>query len=399
MLFLILYIITMIPVQDALNCVERNSFVLAPIEKNLIDALNYYLAEDIYAAIPMPPFSQSAMDGYAISGEFKTYKVVDEIKAGDSKKSIIKKGEASRIFTGAMIPEGTTAIAKQEIVLLHDNNTIELIETVKVGTSIREQGEEIAVGDLVLETGVLINPAVIGLLSGFGVQKVKVFKKPKVSIVVTGNELVKPGEELILGKIYESNSFVLKSALNAIGINSEIETVKDNYSATRSSIENAIDSSDLVIVTGGISVGDYDFVGEALNEIGVEQLFYKVNQKPGKPLFYGKKGDKTIFALPGNPAAVLTCFYMYVLPSIFKMMGNNKSFIEKRTGILQHDYTKIGDRTHLLKAREINGEVNAHNKQSSAMLSSFVDANCLLHLPEDIQEFKKGEVVEIFMFP
>ena len=388
----------MIGIKDAINLVASSTIKLDSIDSELIDALNYNLSEDIYSNMDMPPFSQSAMDGYAICGDGDGFDVLGEIKAGDTDQYNLTDGQAYRIFTGAMIPEGTTAIAKQEIVE-RSIDKIQVQEKIKQGTSIRLKGEEIRSGQIVLKAGTKINPAAIGLLSGLGVSKVKVIKQPITTLVVTGDELIQLGEELKLGKIYESNSYMLKSALLNSGFDSNIVLVKDNYLETKNRIESAIETSDLVIITGGISVGDYDFVGKALNEIGVKELFYKVNQKPGKPLFYGEKNNVKIFALPGNPAAALTCFYVYVLLAIKLMMGCPGPGLTKRKARITHDYIKKGDRSHLLKAQLNNDEVIVHKGQSSAMLSSFVDTNCLVYISGEVTEVKTGEELEVYMLP
>jgi len=388
----------MISVKDAIKVVANSSIELPIVEVSVIDSLNCYLATDLFSKMDMPPFSQSAMDGYAICGETDTFTVIGEIKAGDTHTFSLKDGEAFRIFTGAMIPSNTTSIAKQEIVNRTDN-TINLTEPVKSGTSIRRQGEELNTGDLVIKKGTKISPAAIGLLSGLGFQRIEIFKKPTVTLIVTGNELTKLGEELVLGKIYESNSYTIKSALLDAGFESTVILVKDDYQVTKDTIEKAIKSSDLVIMTGGISVGDYDFVGKALNEIGVAQQFYKVKQKPGKPLFYGEKDNVKIFALPGNPAAALTCFYVYVLTAIKTMMGSDNPTLISRTVTIAHDHTKKGDRSHLLKAKLNDTEVSIHKGQSSAMLSSFVDANCFLYIDSEVNNLSKGDSVEVLLLP
>jgi len=389
----------MISIKEALHKVTETTHKLESIEVDLIEALGSVLSKNIISPIEMPPFSQSAMDGYAICGESVTYEVIGEIQAGATDTGRpLSKGEAVRIFTGAMIPEGTTAIAKQEIVT-KEGSSITLLEKVREGMSIRIKGEEIALNDIALTAGTYLNPAAIGFLSGLGIQKVSVIRKPKIAIIVTGNELTKPGEKLLPGRIYESNSATLTSVLKHAGFDSSVVTVKDDYNSTKDTIGSAIEQNDLVIITGGISVGDYDFVGKALAELQVDEVFYKVKQKPGKPLFYGKKGNKSVFGLPGNPAAVLTCFYIYVLPAIKTLIGKSSSMLEERKVALLHDFTKKGDRAHLLKAY-INSEgVKVHTGQSSAMLSSFVGANSLIYLSEEDREIKAGDKVSVYMLP
>ncbi len=393
----------MINVKDALNIVNNSSIQkeiqTINLTENKTEKLSdYFLAENIYSPIDMPPFSQSAMDGYAICGDFDDYKVVGEVKAGDVHNLSINNGEAYRIFTGGMVPDGTTAIAKQEIVNRKED-VITLTENVKQGTSIRVQGEELNNGDLVISKGTKLTPAAIGLICGLGIAQIKVRKKPKVALIVTGNELTRVGNPLERGKIYESNSYTIKSALLENGIVCDLHFVKDNFEDTKSTINNAIKNNDLVIMTGGISVGDYDFVGKALLDLGVEQKFYKVKQKPGKPLFYGEINQTKVFGLPGNPAAALTSFYVYILTAIKTMMGANESQLLKIKAKMAHDFTKKGDRAHFLKAQIQDNSVKVHSGQSSAMLSSFADANCLLFLDETDHQIVKGQEVDVLMLP
>ncbi len=388
----------MISVLDALNIIKNSQIKTKIVEVNVIDALNYFLAENIYASINMPPFSQSAMDGYALCGDENQYKVIGEIKAGDTHQFKLKQGEAYRIFTGAMIPENTTSIAKQEIVDVR-NNLVKLTEIVKPGTSIRKEGEELKKGDIVLKQGSKLSPAAIGLISGLGISKVKVYEQPKVALIVTGNELTRIGNTLLPGKIYESNSFTIKSALLNLGIKCELHFVKDTFESTRTVIANALETKNVVIITGGISVGDYDFVGKALNDLQVKQQFYKVKQKPGKPLFYGEKNKTKVFGLPGNPAAALTSFYVYIVPAINTMMGSSSPELLNVKVKLAHNYTKKGDRAHFLKAQVKGNEVTVNQGQSSAMLSSFANANCFLFIDETQTEIKKGTLLNVLMLP
>ena len=389
----------MISIKEALARVKENTAKLDSVKIDLLSALGSVLSESIESPINMPPFDQSAMDGYALGGDAAVYTVVSEIQAGASVTGKpLSRGEAARIFTGAMIPEGTVSIAKQEIVK-RQGDTITLVEEVREGMSIRRKGEELAINELAISKGTYLNPAAIGFLSGLGIQKVNVYRKPKIAVIVTGNELTKPGEKLLPGRIYESNSATLTSVLKHAGFDSSLVTVKDDFNSTKETIGNAIDQNDVVIITGGISVGDYDFVGKALAELQVEEVFYKVKQKPGKPLFYGKKGAKSIFALPGNPAAVLTCYYIYVRTAIRSLIGISTPMLEEREVSLLHDFTKKGDRAHLLKAYITPEGVKVHAGQSSAMLSSFVGANSLIYLSEEDREIKKGDKVLVYILP
>ena len=244
-----------------------------------------------------------------------------------------------------------------------------------------------------------ITAASIGYLAGLGITEVLVHKKPVINIVVTGNELVKPSIDLPYGKIYESNSVMLNAVLQSYGYEVNIiEHVKDNYQQTVDLIKASLTSSDVLLLSGGISVGDYDFVGKALAELDVEQLFYKVKQKPGKPLFFGKTKDKLVFALPGNPAAALTCFYMYVLVALDLLSGNQNSGLSNTTTLLKADFEVRGVRDLLLKGVTDFKTTEILGMQSSAMLRSFSEANCIVYLTQNSGLIKAGTEVPTYLF-
>ncbi len=394
----------MIAVEEAKELVELNTKALGSISIELTDSLGYTLSEDVIASISLPPFHQSAMDGYAI-GLFKDgtpsnkFKLIGEVKAGDSASIYLKEGEAVRIFTGAMVPEGTMSVIMQEVVEVIANE-IQINQEIKAGINIRPTGEQIKAGELALAKGTVLSPAGIGFLNGFGISALKVHSKPKVGLIVTGNELIKAGQVLKPGQIYESNSATLATALQSSDYHvSKIVIVEDNLESTVQLIKAMIESMDVIILSGGISVGDYDFVGKALSILNVEEIFYKVKQKPGKPLYYGKKGSCNIFALPGNPAAALLCYYQYVLYALRKMSGEPSCSLEKRTLVSQNDYLKKGDRAHFLKALAKDGYVELLDGQSSAMLHTFAVANAVVYIPENKSGIKKGEQVEVQMLP
>ena len=319
----------MIPVEEAIKVIHKNTNPLEEgVLKNILKAYGHVLFEDVYSPINMPPFRQSAMDGYALSlNDNITYTIIDEVKAGDHHKPVLKAGEAVRIFTGAALPNSADAVVMQEKVSL-ENKKIILENPVSPGENIRPLGEQVKKGDIALTKGINLTPAAIGYLTSIGITQVIVYKKPSITIVVTGNELVEAGCSLPYGKIYESNSGMLLSALNGLGhTDVTIHKVKDNYANIFSILEKAFARHDIVLITGGISVGDYDFVGKVLQELAVEQIFYKVKQKPGKPFFFGKKKNTIVFALPGNPAAALSCFLCLYISGIAKTIRRSQFFI------------------------------------------------------------------------
>lgn len=391
----------MISISDAISIVKGNSKpLLKETTKKVEKAGGYILFEDIYSPINMPPFRQSAMDGYALNlHDELSYKLIGEVKAGDSHQPILNKGEAIRIFTGAPVPDSANAIMMQEKVILNAN-TITIQHEISLETNIRPLGEQVKTGDIALKKGNKLTPAAIGYLISLGITKVSVFRKPNIAIVTTGNELLEAGQDLSYGKIYESNSKMLLSALYSLKYyDVELHKVEDNYDKTVSKLKSVINSHDLVLITGGISVGDYDFVGKALNEIQVEELFYKVKQKPGKPLFYGKKGETQVFALPGNPAAALSCFYVYVYIALQKLMNRNELELTRIQAKSISNFEKKGDRPQFLKAIYNEGEVEILEGQNSSMLQTFALSNALVYAPEEISNIEKGDNVTVIQLP
>lgn len=386
----------MIKVEEALTIIEANSAKMPVQQIAVSKALGYVLAEKVISPIHMPPFRQSAMDGYAFIHSIKhQYDIVSTSQAGDHSNLKLNANEAVRIFTGAFVPDDADTVVMQEHVIANKNSILIAAMPAK-SANIRPKGEQIAKDDIVFEAGTLMTPAAIGFLASLGITEIKVHKKPKVAILVTGNELVKPGEKLKKGKIYESNSVMLQAALETIGIKkTKVYSVKDNLKATKKALKSILKKYDIVLISGGISVGDYDFVKEALLQNDVKELFYKINQKPGKPMFFGSKNETLVFALPGNPASSLTNFYIYVVPAIKSRIGFLEIHKTKVIRKLNSDLKNNTGKTLFLKAKYNETHVEVLDSQSSAMLNTFAVANSLLIFPENIEEYKKGQLVTL----
>jgi molybdopterin molybdotransferase len=391
----------MISVENAIRIVKDNTTQAHNFESKIVsEALGYVLYKDVISPINMPPFRQSAMDGYALYlHEESIYNIIGEVKAGDHYHPTLKPGDAVRIFTGAPVPDLANTVIMQEKTSVE--NGFLKIETIgSLNENIRPLGEQVLKNQIALKKGTLLTPAAIAFLTSLGIIEVSVYKKPTVAIVVTGNELAEAGTDLAYGQIYESNALMLTSALHQVGYkNVSTHKVDDNYENTVRLLDRVISNNDMVLVSGGISVGDYDFVGKALIELGIEQLFYKVKQKPGKPLFFGKKEDKIIFALPGNPAAALSCFYIYVLPALERLSGNNLFSLHRLKALSVSGFNKKGDRAQFLKAIYNNGTVEILEGQNSSMLHTFALANALVYLPEKSSSVIKNDVVEVVLLP
>lgn len=386
----------MITIQEALQIVNSQPIKQAKITMSVIDSLGYCLAENIPSPMDLPSFDNSAMDGFAVSGSGDTFTVIGEIAAGDPTSYVLRGGEAFRIFTGAKVPENTTAVIMQEKTEV-TNDQLKLSEEITEGKNIRRKGEEIAAGQVVFEAGQEINPAATGLLSSLGIERVPVYKKSTIAILTTGNELIKPGNPLKPGQIYESNGLTLQSVVRRYGFEcTENHHKKDDYKAIRNAIADLLHASDVLLISGGISVGEYDYVKKALEENGVEELFYKVKQKPGKPLYFGRHKNKFVFALPGNPASSLTCFYIYVLPLLQRLAGISSPGLMKFEAPLAQDYVMKSDRPSFMKAH-FNGEVDLLHGQGSSMLHSYAIGNALALLEGGPKIWKKGETVACYL--
>ncbi len=398
----------MITFEGAKKLLEENLFNLEPVKIPVKSAVSHILGEDIYSPLDLPPFTNSAMDGYAVRFEksdkemsFKLRK--GEIKAGDYKKIKLRPGEAVKVFTGSPLPLNADAVVMKEFVEVK-NNILYVKQQIKKGENIRFKGEEIKKGEEVLKKGTYLNPAGIGFLSTMGIREVKVIRKPRVYIIITGNELTEPGKKLKEGKIYDANSFSLYSVLKLIGVKEiKIKIIKDDFEKIKRGFYKALEFADIILFSGGISVGEYDFVRDLMKRERVKTIFYKVKQKPGKPLYFGifDEGNikKLIFALPGNPASVLVCFYEYVYPAIKALSGFKDIFLPERKFILLKDIKKKTDRLWFLKGKLKNDFVLPLDFQESHMLSSFTKADSLIVAPRNKKLLKKGEKVKVHLLP
>ncbi|MGM9478991.1 molybdopterin molybdotransferase MoeA [Pedobacter sp. GSP4] len=391
----------MISVTEAKNLIYQNITPLTPVVSPLADSSGLALANNIYAQYDIPAFRQSSMDGYALKFEDhdQALVLIGEMAAGTPTNIEIKQGETSRIFTGAPLPEGADTVVMQEKITRQDGKITLQDSNLKLGSNVRDKGSEISAGALAMEKGNLLSPAAIGFLAGIGITEVAVFPLPSVSIIVTGKELQKPGTELGFGQVYESNSYSLSAALKAEGINRlAVYEADDDLNILQNVLQEALCNSDVVLLTGGVSVGDYDFVIEASANCGIKPIFHKVKQKPGKPLFFGTKAEKLVFGLPGNPSSVLSCYYNYVLPAL-KLAAQKTSSLNEVKAILTHPYTKPAGLTHFLKGKYENGQATPLSAQESYRLSSFAQANCLICLNESQEQFEKGETVTAIILP
>ncbi len=388
----------MISVSEALHLIKENTGPVKDIiEISAIESAGYVLSQDVISPVDLPAFDQSAMDGFAISPHSsERYHLRGEVRAGSSTQFQLDPGDAVRIFTGARVPESASAVVIQEEVVT-DGDEICVKSDVSKGMNIRTQGEQLRTGSVALSKGMRVNPAAVGLLVSMGIEKVNVYRKPLTSVIVTGDELIAPGSVPEPGQIYESNSVVLVSALheNGFGVIS-VQHVKDEVSSITDAISAESKISDLILVSGGVSVGDHDHTVECLANNGYVKIFHGVDQKPGKPLYFGIKDDKIAFGLPGNPASALTCFYVYILPALRSVSGSGFNGKWIRAG-LNSTFKKKGAREEFLRAEYSNGIVTLLPLQNSAMLHNYAKANALVRLPAGKASYESGDPVDVLL--
>ena len=383
----------LISVDQALTFILEKTQTLATENLALDQVLNRYLAENIYAQINLPLFSQSAVDGYALCAPStiesnSRFELVGEIQAGHISDFQLTTGQAVRIFTGAQISVGTTTVARQEIVKIIDSSAIEITENLNVYADIREVGEELTAGELLASQGQQLSVGVVACLSMAGVQTVEVFKYPKVAVVITGDEVATSLEDFAAGKIFDANAPLIQAWFQNKGQSVEIFHVADTEDAVQTLIQNLSVHYDLILTTGGVSVGDYDFIRPVSLNLGFEQIFWKVKQKPGKPIFFAalQRADHSacyLLGLPGNPAAVYMGMQIYTSTLLHALQGQ-KQPPNWFSAVLTHDL-KMDTRERFLRMsasfEQSILKVKSLSKQQSHMLSNLMYANCLVRIP------------------
>jgi molybdopterin molybdotransferase len=374
-----------------------------PLNQNevvsLWESIGRVLAVDVVSDINMPPFDKSSVDGYACRKEdlAKTLKVVEVIAAGQMPSKIIEAGTCSKIMTGAPIPKGADCVIMVEEVREVSENEICFTSTY-FKSNIARFAEDVKVNDVVLNKGITIEPKHIAILAAVGVNRVIVSAKPSVSILITGDELVETEVKPTLGQIRNSNGHQLYAQIiNAGAIPIYNGIVDDKIEATRKAISNALEKSNVVVLTGGVSMGDFDYVPNVLKELGVDIIFQTIAVQPGKPTIFGVKDDKLVFGLPGNPVSSLFQFDILVRSAILRLMGANKPTKDIIKVPLAVDFKrKRSERLALIPATiNTEGEVEPVSYHGSAHIFALVKANAMLIVPVGVGFIKKGEIVNV----
>ncbi|MBP1626566.1 MAG: Molybdopterin biosynthesis protein MoeA [Holophagaceae bacterium] len=392
---------------EALQLILELATPAPPVAVPLAEALGLTVAEDILAPEALPPFTNSAMDGFALRGvdilPGIRIKVLGTLAAGQTAEHRVEPGTALRIMTGAPLPEGADTVVPLEHTK-HGEDWVEFPKPTKVGANVRFAGEDLQPGALVLATGTVLKPAAIGVLASLGLDRVRVHPRPKVAIMSTGNELVDATEKPGPGQIRDSNCPGLCAQISTFGaIAHPFARVQDSREAVESAVREALASCEVLVTTGGVSEGDYDFTKVVLEELGAHKLFWKVAQKPGGPFGVWTLNGKFIFGVPGNPVPAMVMVEEYVRPTLRKMMGLRELFRPEARAVLDDGWKKgtPDGKTHILRVitrKEADGlHARLTGPQGSGVLSSMLLANGLALVPGDTLELPKGAQVLVHL--
>jgi molybdopterin molybdotransferase len=388
---------------EAERLVLENVSRLPAEDVSLVEAQGLALAEDVRAKFDSPPFDNSAVDGYAVRSADaeggRSFRVVDEAPAGRPASRSVGEGEAIKIFTGGVIPEGADAVVMVE------NTTgwgeeFELKKAASPGQNVRESGEDVRGGDVILKAGVGVGPPEIALAATQGYGRLSVFRRPKVVVLSTGTELVEPGaRDLSPGEIYDSNSFAMIAQAHEVGAEARrISAASDEADVIRDAVREAFETADVVVTSGGVSVGEKDLVKGTMLELGVEQVFWGVKFKPGKPLFFGVRDDVRFFGLPGNPVSAMVCFELFVRPALMRMMGREDTRRPRIEVYFGEDVKNNFGRMHAMRVsleRTDKGWLaRSVGAQGSGLVSSLTKADALALIGPETGGVQAGEPVE-----
>jgi molybdopterin molybdotransferase len=355
-------------------------------------------AEEVQARVDLPPFASSAMDGFAVRAADLpgTLRLVGESAAGSPFGGRLEPGSAVVISTGAVVPEGADAVAPIEIVV-QGENSVEISQAAQPGAHVRPRGGDIAVGEVVVQAGVRLSPGRLAAVAASGIAEVSCARRPRVAVLATGSELVDPGGTLRPGQIYETNGLMLSSALAAAGAEVGVEPpVADDEQLLREALERGL-AADVLVTSGGVSVGEHDLVRAAEQELGVEEVFWRVSIKPGKPVSFGVRGDTLVFGLPGNPVSALVGCELFVKPALRALQGLADPLPRFEPGRLAGDLRRNAERDEFVRARSrVDGDavvLEPVTGQESHMIVRSAVADALVHVPRGNGELASGSTV------
>jgi molybdopterin molybdotransferase len=385
----------LLSVNEALQAVLGRVEPLDAEPVALAEASGRVLADDARALVDLPPFPSSAMDGFAVRAADTPGRlpVVERIAAGRPASRALEAGEAMGIATGGVVPEGADAVVPIERVTT-DDGQVEIAEPAASGANVRPRGGDVAAGAVVVPAGVRLGPQQIGALAAAGVGEVRCARRPRVAVLTTGTELRRPGEELAPGEIYESNGAMLQALLTSADADVvPLASVADDEAAHREAIERGL-AHDVLVTSGGVSVGPHDLVRRIEGELGVEEVFWGVSVKPGKPLAFGVRGPTLVFGLPGNPVSSLVSSVLFVLPALRALQGERDPEPRYLNGTLAAPAKADPRRDELVRARLTSaGELEPLTGQESHMIVRAAEANALVYVPAGDAELPTGSTV------
>lgn len=399
----------MVSMKEALSLILRESRPLPAQETVFSEALGSVLAQDVVASDNIPSFDNSAMDGFAVraadtagaaDGSPGSLQLRDSVAAGHVSGHRLLEGEAVKIMTGAPLPEGADAVIEVEATR-EEEGFVYVSKEIATGANVRPAGEDVTKGSTVLSPGSPLGPAEVGMLAGLGQSEVKVHRRPRVAVLATGSELVGVDEELTPGKIRDSNSYTAAAQCRALGLDPvRLGVAPDDRSSTKRLMEEGLEY-DVLITSGGVSVGEYDFVKEVQDELGVERKFWGVAIKPGKPLSFGVREGTLVFGVPGNPVAAMVSFELFIRPALLKLMGHQRVLRSVRKAVLREDARNRHGRVHVMRVRawREGGRwiVSNTGPQGSGILRSMVLANGLVLVPEETGGLHAGDEVDLIL--
>jgi molybdopterin molybdotransferase len=384
--------------EQAQALVLARAHVLASEAVSVQHAAGRVTAEPAHALVDVPPFRSSAMDGFAVRAADLpgTLPVVEQIAAGRPAGRALAPGEAMAISTGGAVPDGADSVIPIEYVVQHDNE-IEADEAIRAGTNVRPRGGDVAAGDVIVGAGERLGPTQVGALAAAGVGSVACVRRPRVAILATGSELAAPGADLEPGQIYESNGLMLAAALTAVGADIDaLPVVADDESAHRAALERGL-AADVLVTSGGVSVGPHDLVRAIEAELGVEEVFWRVAIKPGKPVSFGVRGETLVFGLPGNPVSSLVGCELFVKPALRALQGQRDPLPRTESGLLALPLRRNDARDEFVRARsrlDQNGVVLVPlSGQESHMIARAAAADALVHVPRGDGDLVAGSRV------
>lgn len=398
----------MISLDEALKLSTENIRPLQAVRAKLEDAIGCATAVEIYSEYANPRFDNSQMDGYAvIAGDLSnasrdnpvTLEVIEDLPAGKRSEKNLKNGQTIRIMTGAPLPAGTDAIVAMEETEKTANN-VRIFHAASRGEFVRFAGEDIKEGELIIGKGKKIGPAEMLALASQGFDEVEVVRRPKVGVIATGDELMAPGQQLTEGRIFNGSSAMLCALVKSAGaVAFDLGIARDDSKIIAEKLCEAL-GFDMILLTGGVSVGEYDLNRDVLARMGWRETFWRVAIKPGRPTVFGTLEGKPVFGLPGNPISTMTAFEIFVRPAIKKMMGSAEADDRQLTAKLTNDVERDKEREQLLLARlhfeNAGASVTAHGPQSSAHLKPALSSNCLARIPAGTGLQPTGSMVQVW---